>query len=161
MKSTVLVWHKIDNHNEWWSHLFLYGIRLITDEVKCLMFFLLFCCSKTWIFSALNKFLGKVKSVCMIFVCASLHVWIFVCACVNERWDRHTSVCSLFIAIIIKFITMLWWSHNCYIFVTVTVVKSKTLLLVVVCLLYCSLNFMYYYFMSLPWPQQNCPLWDD
>ena len=25
----------------------------------------------------------------------------------------------------------------------------------------CSLNFMDYYFTSLPWPQQNCPVWDD
>ena len=35
---------------------------------------------------------------------------------------------------------------------------SKTLLLVVSCLLYCSLNFTYYYFTSPPRPKQNCPL---
>ena len=43
---------------------------------------------------------------------------------------------------------------------TITIVKIR-LLLVVVCLLYCFLHFMYYYFMSPPWPQQNCRLWDD
>ena len=30
-----------------------------------------------------------------------------------------------------------------------------------VCLLYCSLNFMYYYFTIPPWLPKNCPLWDD
>ena len=34
--------------------------------------------------------------------------------------------------------------------------QSKTLLVVVLCLLYCSLNF-YYYFMSLPWHNKIAP----
>ena len=45
--------------------------------------------------------------------------------CEWKMRHRHTSVCSLFIAIIIKFITILWWSHNCYIFATITVVKVR------------------------------------
>ena len=75
-------------------------------------------------------------------VCHGVCVWDCAMVCAYVRYCFNCCV----------------WYFNCFNYITLS---SKTLLLVVLCLLYCSLNFMYYYFTSQPWPKQNCPLWND
>ena len=75
-------------------------------------------------------------------VCHGVCVWDCAMVCAYVRYCFNCCV----------------WYFNCFNYITLS---SKTHLLVVLCLLYCSLNFMYYYFTSQPWPKQNCPLWND
>ena len=108
-------------------------------------------------------------SVCLsLSLCACLCLSLTVCVSLSLSACLFPYVCANITSFILRqvlqaiysYVTSLHYPH-CKHDYNHAMVSRRLFRGVVLCLLYCSLNFMYYYFTSPPRPQQNCLLWDD